>query len=49
MVKEPIHLDGALLDDVYLQQLFTGKNVNAVVKNKYFSDHDKISKTGWTK
>ena len=49
VVKEPIHFDGALLDDVYLPQLFPNKNVNAVVKNIYFSDHDKISKIGWTK
>ena len=42
VVKEPTHLDGALLDHVYLYKLFPSKNVNAVVKNVYFSDHDAV-------
>ena len=39
MIKEPTQLDGVLMDLVYLHQLFPCKNVNAVVKNMYFSDH----------
>ena len=42
VVKEPTHLDGALLDHVYLHKLFPSKNVNAVVKNVYFSGHDAV-------
>ena len=42
MVKEPTPLDGALLDHAYLHKLFPSKNVNAVVKNIYFSDHDAV-------
>ena len=42
VVKEPTNLDGALLDNVYLHKFFPGKNVNAVVKNIYFSDHDAV-------
>ena len=42
VVKEPTHLDGALLDHVYLHKFFPRKNVNAVVKNIYFSDHDAV-------
>ena len=40
MVKEPTHLDGALLDQIYLHKLFPSKNVNAAVKRIKFSDHD---------
>ena len=42
VVKEPTHLDGALLDHVYLHKLFPSKNVNVVVKNISFSDHDAV-------
>ena len=42
MVKELTHWDGALLDHVYLHKLFPSKNVNVVVKNIYFSDHDAV-------
>ena len=40
MVKEPTHLDGALLDHVYLYKLFLSKNVDAFAKDIYFSDYD---------
>ena len=40
LVKEPTHLDGALLDHVYLYKLFLSKNVNAFAKGIYFSDYD---------
>ena len=43
MVKEPTHLDGALLDHVYLHKFFPSKNMNAVVKNICFSDHDAVT------
>ena len=44
VVKERAHLDGALLDHVYLHKLFPSKNVNAVSKNIYFSDHDAVER-----
>ena len=40
VVKEPTHLDGALLDHVYLYKLFLSKNVDAFAKDIYFSDYD---------
>ena len=43
MVKEPTHLDGWLLDHVYLLKSFPRMNVNSFVKNKYFSDHDALN------
>ena len=42
MVKEPTHLDGGLLDRVYLLKSFPRMNVNLFVKNIYFSDHDAV-------
>ena len=42
MVKEPIHLDGGLLDHVYLLKSFPRINVNSIAKNIYFSDHDAL-------
>ena len=42
MVKKPTHLDGTLLDHIYLHKLFPSKNVKVVVKNIYFSDHDAV-------
>ena len=42
MVKEPTHLDGGLLDHVYLLKSFSRMNVNSFVKNIYFSDHDAV-------
>ena len=42
VVKEPTHLDRALLDYVYLHKLFPNKNVHAVIKNRYVSDHDAV-------
>ena len=42
MVREPTHLDKMLLNHSYLHKLFPSKNVNVVVKNIYFSDHDAV-------
>ena len=47
VVKEPIDLDGALLGHIYLHKLFLSKNVNALVKNIYFSDHDAVNWKYW--
>ena len=42
VVREPTHLDKILLNHSYLHKMFPSKNVNAVVKNIYFSDHDAV-------
>ena len=42
VVKESTYLDGALLDHVYLCKLLPSKNVNSIVKNKFFSDHEAV-------
>ena len=43
-VLEPTHLDGALLDHVYLHKTFEhDKLVMSVVNNIYFSDHNAVS------
>ena len=43
-VLEPTHLDGALLDHVYLHKTFEhDKLVMSVVNNIYFSDHDAVT------
>ena len=42
VVKEPTHLDRALLDHVHLHKLFPSKNVNAAVKSIYYSDRDAV-------
>ena len=43
-VLEPTHLDGLLLDDVYLHKIFEhDKLVISVVINIYFSDHDVVT------
>ena len=40
-VSEPTHLDGALLDLVYIKKSFeNGKHVTSIVNNVYFSNHD---------
>ena len=40
-VSEPTHLDGVLLNHVYIKKSFeNGKPVTSVVNNVYFSDHD---------
>ena len=42
-VLEPTHLDGALLDHVYLHEPFGHeKLVMSIVNNIYFSDHDAV-------
>ena len=42
-VLEPTHLDGALLDHVYLHKTFEhDKLVMSVVNNIYFSDQDAV-------
>ena len=43
LVFEPIHLDGRLLDHVYISNSFCANKATAVViKNIYFSDHDAV-------
>ena len=43
IVKEPTHLDGGLLDHIYLHKLFlVGKHVDSIVSSIYFSDHDAV-------
>ena len=42
IVKEPTHVDGRLLDHIYLLKSFPRVNVNPFVKNIYFSDHDAV-------
>ena len=43
-VLEPTHLDGALLDHVYLHKTFEhDKLVMSVVNNIYFSDYDAVT------
>ena len=43
MVFEPTHLDGELLDHVYISNAFcANKATTAVIKNIYFSDHDVV-------
>ena len=42
VVTGPTHLNGGLLDHVYLLKSFPRMNVNSFVKNVYFSDHDAV-------
>ena len=42
LVSQPTHLDGALLDHVYIADSFSGHNTTVVIKNIYFSDHDAV-------
>ena len=43
LVFEPTHLDGQLLDHVYISNTFcANKATTAVIKNIYFSDHDAV-------
>ena len=45
-VLEPIHLVGAVLDDVYLHKTFEhDKLIMYFVNNIYFSDHDAVTVT----
>ena len=42
-VSEPTHLDGALLDPVYIKKSSENdKHVTSLVNNVYFSDHDAV-------
>ena len=43
LVSEPTHMDGGLLDHVYIARSFsTNKLLATVIKNVYFSDHDAV-------
>ena len=43
VVDSPTHISGSLIDHVYvLKSLLNDVNVNCVVKNIYFSDHDAV-------
>ena len=42
LVSWPTHLDGALLDHVYIADSFSGHKTTVVIKNIYFSDHDAV-------
>ena len=43
IVDKPTHLSGGLIDHVYLRKSFIDyANVNCIVKNVYFSDHDAV-------
>ena len=42
LVSQPTHLDGALLDHVYISDSFSGHKTTVVIKNIYFSDHDAV-------
>ena len=44
-VSEPAHLDGALLDNIYIyikKSFENDKHVTSIVNNVYFSDHDAV-------
>ena len=42
-VSEPTHLDGALVDNVYIKKSFENdKHVTSIVNNGYLSDHDAV-------
>ena len=41
-VSQPTHLDGALLDHVYIADSFSGHKTTVVIRNIYFSDHDAV-------
>ena len=42
-VSEPTHLDGALVDNVYIKKSFENdKHVTSIVNNVYFSDDDAV-------
>ena len=43
VVNEPTHIDGALLDHVYVKkELVNSFKITTLVKNVYFSDHDVV-------
>ena len=42
-VSEPTHLDGALVDNVYIKKSFENdRHVTSIVNNGYLSDHDAV-------
>ena len=41
-VSQPTHLDGALLDHVYIADSFSAHKTTVVIKTIYFSDHDAV-------
>ena len=42
LVSQPTHLDGVLLDHVYIADSFSGHKTTVVNKKNYFSDHDVV-------
>ena len=43
VVSEPTHMEGGLLDHLYLmKQFLVRKHVNSTIKNIYFSDQDAV-------
>lgn len=43
VVREPAHLNGGLLDHVYIYKMFLRKKrVNAIAKNVYSTVHDAV-------
>ena len=42
LVSQPTHLDGALLDHVYIADSFSAHKTTVVIKTIYFSDHDAV-------
>ena len=42
LVSPPTHLDGALLDHIYIAYSFSGHKTTIVIKNIYFSGHDAV-------
>ena len=42
LVSQPTHLDGALLDHVYIADSFSARKTTVVIKTIYFSDHDAV-------
>ena len=46
IIHEPAHLGGGLLDHFYVKENFlSGKNVDSLVTNVYFSDPDAVQVT----
>ena len=42
LVSQPTHLDGALLDYVYIADSFSAHKTTLINKNIYYSDHDAV-------
>ena len=45
IIHEPADLGGGLLDPFYVENFLSGKNVDSLVANVYFSDHDAVQVT----